>query len=343
MNIHKNVLDIFQLLFRNQFGVNFKHYIELKPEASKRRIFRLSSNNSVCIGIYNKDIKENLAFVKFSEAFKKNGFNVPEIFGLYKNQKYYLEEDLGDLSLFKFSMSKDTNKKDILKYYEKALKDLVEIQTEAPKFIDFTYCFQTEWFGIDQIITDQKRFYENFVRQFIEEKVNLELMYSCFNSLLEKLNNRDFYFVFRDFQPRNIKIKDGKLYYIDYQAGRKGPLQYDVASFLYSGSLIDLTDEERNKLLKLYLKEIKQKTGIKSTDFLKTFYYYCVIRLFQTLGSYGMLHKERRARNPLKKIPVAFENLKKINSEIKLKPINNFIEHLTSIEIPEVQRLQTEN
>ena len=129
--------------------------------------------------------------------------------------------------------------------------------------------------------------------------------------------------MYRDFQPRNIIISENELFYIDYQSGRKGPLQYDVASFLYSGS-ITLSRNEKNNLLNYYLKELSKYIKIDNSKFKKTFYYFAFIRLLQVLGSYGYTYNKTRDKKYFEKMNKANKKIIEILPKLKNKTINKF-------------------
>ena len=130
--------------------------------------------------------------------------------------------------------------------------------------------------------------------------------------------------MYRDFQPRNILVKNDKLFYIDYQSGRKGPLQYDVASLLYSGSH-NLNEKEKYYLLDKYIKRLRRKIKFDKKEFLNHYYYFVMIRLLQVLGSYGLLYYKTDNIYYIKKIMKAITNLKSILSKIKDNKLKEFI------------------
>ncbi len=321
MDYHQELIKIFE----SYYGEEPSEVIDLVGGASDRKIVRLKSHNYNCIGIFNENIRENIAFCEFSKIFKNNGFNVPEIFLIDKHHKYYLEEDLGDVSLFSYSILEKSKYK-IIDFYIQALADLIDFQFKGIKIIDFNLCYQTEYFNVEQIIKDERKFLENYLKIFrydLYKEFSLEDFSDLNNKLIEQ---KDFYFMYRDFQPRNIMIVNGKNYYIDYQSGRKGPLQYDIASFLYSSS-ISLNDEEREYLLHHYLNMLERKE-INKRAFIEYYYYFALIRLIQMLGSYGMIYSHtgdtyqiERIKKGLYNLDFILKELPKINLTKKLQKL----------------------
>jgi len=133
--------------------------------------------------------------------------------------------------------------------------------------------------------------------------------------------------MYRDFQPRNIMIKNQKLYYIDYQSGRKGPLQYDLSSFLYSGS-IQLTKQQRKKLFEYYIGKLSEKISINKNLFIQNFYIISVARLLQMLGSYGYSFSVTENKIFIKKTLKAFDRIEEILPNIQGKFLKQFLEDL---------------
>lgn len=315
--------QILYSLFEKYYGEEPTEVIDLVGGASARKIVRLKSQKNNCIGIYNEHTKENIAFCEFSKIFKSNGFNVPEILFINEDYKTYLEQDLGDITLFSYSILEKSKFK-LLEAYIQALHDLIEFQFKGIKIIDFNLCYQTEFFDLTQIIIDEKKFLENYLKIFrkdLYDKFSIEDFIDINNKLIEQ---KEYYFMYRDFQPRNIMVVDGKNYYIDYQSGRKGPLQYDIASFLYSSSIF-LTDEEREYLLQNYLNLLDRK-DISKRKFLEYYYYFAFIRIVQMLGSYGSIYintndnyQLERIKKGLNYLKFVIEELPKSNLTLKLK------------------------
>jgi aminoglycoside/choline kinase family phosphotransferase len=209
-------------------------------------------------------------------------------------------------------------------FYKKALKDLTVFQTKAVREINFDYCFETKKLDRTQFEYDLIKFQEYYLNKFVISPDEI-LINNTFEEILNNIPDYNTeYFVYRDFQPRNIKIKYGELYYIDYQSGRIGPLEYDPASFLYSGSIY-INEDERKELLEYYLSSIMKKVGIDKKSFLNNFYYFVLLRLFQVLGSYGYNFNRSKDNKILFKVPRALKNIESIITQFENKYILRFL------------------
>lgn len=321
------VLYQFQELFFNHFGKSIEKIEHLKADASNRKIYRLISGYNSCVAVWNENVPENKAFIGFSKGFKSGGLNVPEIYNESYDSKFYLLEDLGDTTLFK---AKETfSSKDLkhIYYYQLALKQLKELQYEGLNYIDLNLCYETKEFDIQQMKMDEEKFSNYYLAYFDEPSKYEKILTPAFEYINSKLVSADNnFFMFRDFQPRNIMLKNDSLYFIDYQSGRKGPIQYDLASFLYSGS-IDLNEEEREFLLKSYLNDLKYRTDKK--EFMNLFKFFVLIRLIQVLGSYGFSYYQKKEKKYIEKIDKALVNMKSLLGQFDDKIIDEFIYKLS--------------
>ncbi len=324
----EEILNTFRDLVREKFGKSIDKISELQADSSERKIYRLFVGGKSFIGIGNEDEKENLAFINFTYTFIKSGLNVPDIINVSADNLFYIEEDLGDVTMFKLMASSD--RETMFEYYKSALADLIRFQVGTKDSINYDYCYQTREFNSEVIESDVKKFNDYFSRKFLNETLNTRLINSILevsNDIIIKAGNN--FFLYRDFQPRNIMIMNNRLYYIDYQSGRKGPLQYDVASFLYSGS-IDLNERERDTLLNFYITELNKFTEYDERKFKHYFYFFVFLRLVQMLGNYAYLYETRRDKIIPEKISKALNNLKSISDKIENGEIKEFIKKLTS-------------
>ncbi len=318
----------FQALFHSAFGKNTENIIKLRADASERKIYRLKADTSSCIGIYNKYKKENQAFICFSKVFFENGFKVPEILGVSDDQLIYLESDLGDTTVFTY-VKNEGNRKKSISVYSKCMSELLNFQFNALKFIDPKHCYEGEAFNRQLMLNDIDKFCDYCIKEHTVLDPAIIKNSEGIKDLVDEIMKTDMnFFMYRDFQPRNIMMHKDVLYFIDYQSGRKGPLQYDVASFLYSGS-IEINEEEREALLEAYLHEMDDKYNYKKEKFRQSFYLFVLIRLIQVLGSYGYTYHNRKEENYLVKMSKALENMDSIKDKIEVKSVRELIEFLT--------------
>lgn len=267
------------------------------------------------MGAFNDDIKENEAFFSFTDFFLKEKINVPKILKVSDNRLCYLLEDLGDELLFSFlnkrkkELGTTTTPSDAYEYFKEALRQLVRLQLCGHKGFDFSKCYPCDEFGRQAMQWDLNYFKYFFLKltyiPFDEQALERDFQ-TLINYLLEAEHD---YFMFRDFQSRNIMIHDDQLYFIDYQGGRKGALQYDVSSLLFQAKA-GLSTKEREDLLDFYLDELSHYQEVDKKAFQQHYYGYVLIRVLQTLGAYGYRGYYERKSHFLQSIPPAVGNIR---------------------------------
>ena len=304
-------------LYKSWTGEKPDSISPLPKSASYRRYFRIKSNNKNAIGVYNADRKENEAFISFTKHFLKHNLHVPQLYTEELDNHVYLLEDLGDTTLYSLISGKrndDQFTSIVLEHYKRSLKELIKFQVKASQDLDYSVCYPRNSFDQQSIMWDLNYFKYYFVKltqtPFDEQK--LEDDFNSFIKLL--LSTETNYFMYRDFQSRNIMIKDNELYFIDYQGGRKGALQYDVASLLYDAKA-DLPQDLRNELLEFYISLLTDSTKTRKDEFKKYFYSYVLIRIFQSMGTYGFRGVHEKKAHFLKSIPYAINNLEYLFQE----------------------------
>ncbi len=298
-------------LFETHFKEEMTGFEMLPASGSYREYCRIKSENCKAIGAFNLDIKENTAFLEFSESFSKSEIPVPEIFIINKSKTCYLQEDLGNTTLFDF-LSKTRELEEfshnIIDEYKKVLELLPKIQVLASKNIEYKYCYPRATFDKQSMMWDLNYFKYYFLKlakvPFDEQA--LEDDFQNFSNYLLDADN-DF-FMFRDFQSRNIMLKDKDVFFIDYQGGRKGALQYDLASLLYDAKA-DIPQSVRNELLEFYLDELEKYLPTNREEFKAYFTGYVLIRIMQAMGAYGFRGFYEKKEHFLKSIPFALQNL----------------------------------
>jgi aminoglycoside/choline kinase family phosphotransferase len=295
--------------------------VEMLPASgSYREYCRLISFSRSVIGAFNADVKENTAFLSFTSHFKMNDLPVPEVYAVSADLKKYLLEDLGDITLFDFLSSvreKEGFSENIIAEYKKVLKVLPKIQVAAGSELDYTVCYPRAAFDKQSMMWDLNYFKYYFLKlakiQFDEQA--LEDDYQAFCDYL--LSADSDYFLYRDFQSRNVMLKNSKVYFIDYQGGRRGALQYDLASLLYDGKA-DIPQSVRQQLFDFYITELKKYIPVKDTDFTAYFKGFVLIRIMQAMGAYGFRGFYEKKEHFLKSIPFALKNLEHLLSDINL-------------------------
>ena len=298
-------------LFENWSGEKPDSIVPLPQSGSYRKYFRITGKTKKAIGVFNNDRKENQAFISFTKHFHKHHLSVPVLYSSDIDNDVYLIEDLGDKTLFAFieeRRSKEDFPEEGIKHYQTALDELIKFQVDASKDLDYSVCYPRNSFDRQSMQWDLNYFKYYFLKltqtPFDEQKLEDD-----FNSLIDFLTiaKRDF-FMYRDFQSRNILLKHDKLYFIDYQGGRKGALQYDVASLLYDGKA-NLPQSVRDHLLNYYLKKLNAKSILNKNEFIKHYYGYVLIRILQAMGAYGFRGIYEKKVHFLKSIPFAVNNI----------------------------------
>jgi aminoglycoside/choline kinase family phosphotransferase len=279
---------------------------------SGRKIIRLSNAKSSAIGILYGVREENAAFLSFSKHFRKRGLPVPEIYGEDLNQGAYLEQDLGDTTLFEFLSNNRTNDQiapKVVDAYRKVVEVLPRFQVEAGRDLDYSVCYPCPSFDRQSITWDLNYFKYYFLR-LASIPFSESALENDFGRLTDFLltANCD-YFLYRDFQSRNIMLPGGDPYFVDYQGGRKGALQYDIASLLYDAKA-DLPSELRQQLLDYYLEALRRHITIDRESFLRHYYAYVYVRIMQALGAYGFRGFYERRAHFLQSVPYALKNLR---------------------------------
>ncbi|MDR3046634.1 MAG: phosphotransferase [Bacteroidales bacterium] len=330
---------ILENLAEQYCGEKFLKISQLPLSGSNRLYFRfIFQNHESIIGVYNEDIQENRAFFHFQKALHKNRIHVPKLLAISENQQYYLLHDLGDENLFSLlstHRNHDIIDDKVVEFYQKTVKILPHIQT-IDKEIDFSYCYPRNSFDRQSMQWDLNYFKYYFIKllniPFHEQKLEDD-----FNTLINFLLEADsHYFLYRDFQSRNIMIHDNDPYFIDFQGGRKGALQYDVASLLYDGKA-NLSESLRIKLLDLYLEELVKICPVTKMEFLKYYYSFVLIRILQAMGTYGFRGYYEKKAHFLASIPFAIDNirylLENVDFQVQLPELFSVLERITQLDI----------
>ncbi len=315
-------MDVLRELYERHFNSPVERTEPLRSElgASGRKIIRLTGAKSTAIGILYHVLDENVAFIEFSRHFRRHGLPVPEIFAEDLSQGAYLEEDLGDTTLFEFlsqNRAGEAIAAPALEAYGKAVTLLPRFQIEAGRDLKYKLCYPRASFDRQSMAWDQSYFKYYFLKlagiPFNEQALEVD-----FGRLTKFLLSADRdYFLYRDFQSRNIMLRDGDPYFLDYQGGRRGALQYDIASLLYDAKA-DLPPQLRRQLLDRYLDGLAGFIKLDREAFMRHFYGYVYIRIMQALGAYGFRGLYERKPHFLQSVPYALENLRWLLHNVEL-------------------------
>ncbi len=301
-------------LFVRSFGKKPVSIKLLPKSASYRTYFKIEGEKEYIIGAHNADRQENEAFLYLSRHFDNFGLPVPKIIAEDLDEDVYLLEYLGATTLFNhlcFVRTKVDSDFLIEEIYKKVIDKLVHFQITASKGLDFSRCFPRAAFDEQSIFWDLNYFKYYFLKlakiPFHEQE--LESDFKVFTDYLLKAEKN--YFLYRDLQSRNIMIHNNEPYFIDYQGGRQGALQYDLASLLFDAKA-DLSPKLRNELIDYYIIKASELTKIDAIQFKQFFDGYLLIRIMQALGAYGFRGWFEGNEHLLTSIPLAQNNLRNI-------------------------------
>jgi aminoglycoside/choline kinase family phosphotransferase len=315
-------MDVLKKLFEKHFHVPAEYVNPLQGQlgGSGRAIVRLAGGGFSAIGILYSVREENVAFLEFSRHFRRHGLPVPEIYAEDLGQGAYLEEDLGDTSLFEFLGANRTGADlapPAIEAYRKVVAVLPRFQVQAGRDLNYKVCYPRASFDRQSIAWDLNYFKYYFLRlagiAFNEQA--LEHDFARLTKFLLSASHE--YFLYRDFQSRNIMLRDEQPFFLDYQGGRKGALQYDIASLLYDGKA-DLPPELRQQLLGYYLDCLGALIAVDREAFMEHYYAYVYVRIMQALGAYGFRGFYERKAHFLQSVPYALKNLRWLAHHVKL-------------------------
>jgi aminoglycoside/choline kinase family phosphotransferase len=315
-------MDVLKGLFEKHFHSPVRRVQPLQGQlgGSARKIIRLVGEELSAIGVLYDVREENVAFLEFSRHFRRHGLPVPEIYAEDLSQGAYLEEDLGDTTLFEF-LSKNRVGENlgpkVCEAYRKVVELLPRFQIEAGRDLNYAVCYPRAIFDAQSIAWDLNYFKYYFLR-LAGIPFNEQSLEDDFCRLTQFLLSADLnYFLYRDFQSRNIMLRDGRPYFVDYQGGRKGALQYDIAALLYDAKA-DLPSEMRQQLVDRYINRISDFMEVDRAVFMRHYYAYVYIRIMQALGAYGFRGFYERKAHFLQSVPYALKNLRWLSQNVEL-------------------------
>jgi len=315
-------MDVLKRLFQQHFHLPVERVQPLQGQlgGSGRKIIRLANDQLSAVGVLYDVREENIAFLDFSRHFRKHGLPVPEIFAEDLSHGAYLEEDLGDTTLFEF-LSKNRLGCNIAPQAIEAYRAVVDVlprfQIEAGRDLNYKVCYPRAVFDEQSIAWDLNYFKYYFLK-LAGIPFNEQLLEDDFVRLTKFLLTADLnYFLYRDFQSRNVMMRNGQPFFLDYQGGRKGALHYDIASLLYDAKA-DLPPELRQELLDRYIARLSDFVEIEREAFMRHYYAYVYVRIMQALGAYGYRGFYERKAHFLQSVPYALKNMRWLLQNIEL-------------------------
>ena len=303
-------------LFAACFGAPPVETGALRPDGSERRLFRLTAaDGRTAIGVEHSDGDENAAFIGFSRHFRTAGLPVPKIYADDLAAGVYLEEDLGDTTLFELLQKERGSAPQVppavAAIYGQSVRLLARMQIEGRQGLNYRLCYPHSAFDRRSMSWDLNYFKYYFLKlahiPFHEQKLENDFEALCTYLLQAPAD----FFLYRDFQSRNIMVRDGQPWFIDYQGGRRGALPYDLASLLLDAKA-DLPFDFRNQLKAQYLEAACALTPVDRAAFEEFYRGFSLIRILQAMGAYGYRGFYERKARFLQSVPYAIRNLERL-------------------------------
>ncbi len=298
-----------QELIQSYFGNEQITKIEpLAQAGSSRKYFRIFlQNNQTAIVCENANVAENRTYFYLTSIFKKHQINVPTIFHISENEQQYILEDLGNESLLDYVLkNKEESLQEIV--YRQAIDGLIHIQTKLGNDIDYSQCFAAKSFDETAVIADFHycKYYFLDIHGLQYDKQNFQNEIESFAR--EMIDPDTSNFMYRDFQGRNVMLKNGQPYFIDFQGGMKGPFQYDIASLLWQAKA-NLSSRFKEKLYNYYFEKLSKMIPINEAEFHNKYAKIVLLRLLQVLGAYGLRGIIEQKHHFVSSIPFALKNI----------------------------------
>ena len=304
-------------LYSSVFHENPETVAPIAGSASNRKYFRISGAGHSCIGVIGTDVKENEAFLAIASQFRAKGIKVPEVLAVSEDRMAYLQVDLGDEILFDRlvkARKSGEGMEEVEQLLCNAMAALPKIQIEGAEGFDFSVCYPQPSFDLRMVMFDLNYFKYCFLKPSGLEfnEVRLQDDFEKFaDALLEESTET---FLYRDFNARNVMVKDGEPYFIDFQGGRRGPVYYDVASFAWQARA-RFTQEQKEMMLKAYLESLSEYMPVDEARFRSRLRLFVLFRLLQVLGAYGFRGWVEHKANFVTSIPDAIAELKALAAE----------------------------
>jgi aminoglycoside/choline kinase family phosphotransferase len=310
--------EVFTRLFKEHFGKPPVTILPMEADGSSRTMFRVVGDAyETAIGVIGPDHEENRAFLSFSRSFRQAGLRVPQIYGVDEAAGMYLEEDLGETTLFEALAAARRGEPDadfpgaMLPVYRRVVEELPRFQVEGGRVVDYSNAYPRAAFDRQSILWDLNYFKYHFLKlahvPFSESR--LEHDFKRLTAFLLRADNR--HFLYRDFQSRNIMLRDGQPWFIDYQGGRRGALQYDIASLLYDAKAA-IPEPVRERILDHYLDALEEHVVVDRELFREHYRGYVLVRIMQAMGAYGYRGFFERKPRFLQSVPPAVDNIERL-------------------------------
>ena len=323
--------DVLQLLFAQATGVKPEEVIPLPASASNRRYFRLSGGGKTLVGTIGTSLEENRAFIYIARHLREKGLKVPAVLAVSEDGSAYLQEDLGGSVLFDLvsqgrkSGEYSADERSLLK---KAIAELPRIQYLGGEGMDWSVCYPQEAFDARMVDFDLNYFKYCYLK-LTGLEFNENLLQNDFEKLkADLLQEEGNTFLYRDFQARNVIIRDGEPWFYDFQGGRRGPVYYDLASFVWQARS-RFPEDLKEELIGTYLEALKAFRPVDEADFRRKLRLFVLFRTLQVLGAYGFRGYHERKPAFIASIPFALKNLRELLPVVEYPYLDGILQELS--------------
>jgi aminoglycoside/choline kinase family phosphotransferase len=307
-------MDKLQKLFESYTGQKVTQTEELNTSGSNRRYFRLIGGNISIIGVVGTNYDENRAFILLSKHFLEKGIKVPRVLAVSDDSLRYIQEDLGDDQLYQV-IAHGRESGEYSSYESRLLcrtmEMLPKIQFKGAENLDWSICFPESDFNERMILFDLNYFKYCFLKATGLDFNEVKLQDDFERLKTDLMQDMGDTFMYRDFQARNIMIVDGEPYFIDFQGGRRGPIYYDVASFVWQARS-RYPENLRKQMIQTYLTALREYVQVDEQHFKERLRLFILFRTLQVLGAYGFRGYFEKKPHFLASVPYALNNLRRL-------------------------------
>lgn len=301
-------------LYKEWRGVAPLSAVRLTGDGSNRVYFRLSSEDDTVIGVVGTSAGENRVFVALADAFEKSGIAAPRVLAVSGDGMCYLQNDLGNDTLYTALQGARSNGvfgSGEIELLCRTVSQLPHIQFRVPQFFDFALCYPVSDFNERTVMWDL-----NYFKYCFLKGVGVEFNESCLEDEFDRLAavllcDNDNVFLYRDFQSRNVMLKGGVPYFIDFQGGRRGPIYYDIASFA-GQARAKYTPAAVDAMIDAYIAALGEYKSVDRGHFMEMLRMFRIFRLLQNLGAYGYRGLFERKKAFVESIPAALGQLEEL-------------------------------
>ena len=308
-------------LYKKVFSVEPESCTPLTGSASNRKYYRMSGEGGSCIGVVGTDVRENEAFLSIAGHFRTKGINVPEVYAVSQDGLSYIQEDLGNVVLFDM-LTQARKAGEGMEHVEallcKTMSMLPKIQYEGAEGLDFSICYPQPAFDRRMVMFDLNYFKYCFLKpsglEFDEVALQDDFERFADDLLVEDTDT----FLYRDFNARNVMVSGEEPYFVDFQGGRRGPVYYDVSSFVWQARA-RYPEASKQRMLESYLEALAAYRPVDRYTFGERLDLFILFRLLQVLGAYGFRGLVEQKANFVTSIPAAISELRSVLGRFSAK------------------------